>query len=125
MKDALFPDTTLCRSKVSGERASRPWAGKAVGASCRCVRCRERHLRHQIGWRLKVCDRLRVQQIVVGFIETETAQQAAREAAALAIRLGAPLHLVTALDDPGVEIFNAFGEEFVIDRKSTRLNSSH
>lgn len=61
-----------------------------------------------------MCDRLRVQQIVVGFIETETAQQAAREAAALAIRLGAPLHLVTALDDPGVEIFNAFGEEFVI-----------
>src|SRR3546814_8305605 len=71
------------RPKVSVERASRPCAGKPVGASCRCVRCRERHLRHQIGWRLKVCDRLRVQQIVVGFIETETAQQAAREAAAL------------------------------------------
>src|SRR3546814_15538308 len=55
-----------------------------------------------------------MQEIVVGFLETETAQHAAREAAALAIKIGAGLHLVTALDDPGVEIFNAFGEEFVI-----------
>src|SRR3546814_7660537 len=55
-----------------------------------------------------------MQEIVVGFLETETAQHAAREAAALAIKIGAGLHLVTALDDPGVEVFNAFGEEFVI-----------
>lgn len=56
-----------------------------------------------------------MQQIVVGFTETETAEQAAREAAALALRVGASLHLVTALDDPEVRVYKAFGEEFQID----------
>ena len=56
-----------------------------------------------------------MQQIVVGFTQTETAERALQEAAALAIRLGSTLHVVTSLDDPSVEVVREFGDEFVID----------
>lgn len=56
-----------------------------------------------------------MQQIVVGYVETETAERAARQAAMLAVQLGAHLHVVTALERPDVETFAAFGETFVVD----------
>lgn len=56
-----------------------------------------------------------MQQIVVGFTQTATAERALQEAAALALRLGSSLHVVTSLDDPSVEIVREFGDEFVID----------
>lgn len=56
-----------------------------------------------------------MQPLVVGFVNTDTAQQALRQAADLARGLGAPLHVVTALDDPTVEEFDAHGESFHID----------
>lgn len=56
-----------------------------------------------------------MRQIVVGFTETETAELALRAAADLAKKLGAALHVVTALDDPSVEVVTAGGDQFVID----------
>lgn len=56
-----------------------------------------------------------MQQIVVGYTETDTALVALRQAAELAVQLGGALHVVTALDDPSVEILHAGGDKFVID----------
>jgi nucleotide-binding universal stress UspA family protein len=45
-----------------------------------------------------------MRQIVVGFLDVETAHKAVREAVALAARLGSSLHVVTALDQANVEV---------------------
>lgn len=68
-----------------------------------------------------------MQQIIVGFTETETAELALRAAADLAVKLGASLHVVTALDDPSVEVVTAGGDQFVIDdfqRSETAIRQS-
>lgn len=53
--------------------------------------------------------------VVVGFLDIETARIATREAARMATALGGRLHIVTALEDPNIEVVAAGGEEFVVD----------
>lgn len=56
-----------------------------------------------------------MRQIVVGYVDADTARQALNEAAKLAVDLGANLHVVTALEDPQVDVIDAGGEQFTIN----------
>lgn len=53
-----------------------------------------------------------MKQIVVGFVDVETAHQAVREAASLAVQTGASLHIVTALVDAEVEVVKVGADEW-------------
>lgn len=66
-----------------------------------------------------------MQQIIVGFLDVDTARQATREAARMAVALGAHLHVVTALEDPSIEVIEAGGEEFVVDDYRSAEQSIH
>jgi nucleotide-binding universal stress UspA family protein len=53
-----------------------------------------------------------IRQIVVGFAEVETAHMAVAEAASLAERLGAKLHVVTAIDEDEIVVLDAGTERW-------------
>ncbi len=61
--------------------------------------------------------------IVVGFLDVETAQHAVREAAKLAKALGATLRVVTAIDESTVEVVGVGSDRFEL-RDSDRAEQS-
>jgi nucleotide-binding universal stress UspA family protein len=55
-----------------------------------------------------------MKQIVVGFLDVDTAHKALRQAAELAHRLDAKLHVVTAIESPNVEVVTSGGDRWVL-----------